>query len=154
MTDILAGMTKAEKQALHDRLSYELKSKRSAASYTSNETEVWECLLDALGSVSRMPLPAFVDKFGLANYRTAAAEIEKYVASACPADTRKPVRLALTTELLRCLVSHLNTRTIPATPGVMLRSLMVLPFAVEQRYPGYAQARMLHRIISAPPDKD
>lgn len=149
MTVDTTGMTPAEKRKLLDQLAFELQGKTSAKDLSGEETALWECLNDALGISAklRQPVGPFVKAMGAAKFKAAAAFVGAYVDEACGPALRLPMRQAMMTLVLKALAAHLAERDIPATPAVVLKSLTMLSYAVEQRFPGYAGAKLLHRAL-------
>lgn len=146
---LLAGMSAKDKRALYDQLAHEMRSELPRIDFSPAELDLWECLQDALDirEKLRRPLAPFAQALGINKYREAVEYVREYVDAGCGPGVRLPVRKAMTKIVLSCLASHLIARNIPATPGVMLKSLGTLSYAVEQRYPGYASVKFLHRIV-------
>lgn len=147
MSDILDGLTAKDKQELYNRLAFELRDD-SLAAFSADESDLWDGMLEALrvAAKARQPLATFAGKVGRSKYAEQAASVRAYLDTSCAPVIRRPQRQAVLRTLLGCLVSHLTTRAIPTTPQVLFNSLGVLPFAVDQRFPGYAGARLLHRV--------
>lgn len=59
---------------------------------------------------------------------------------------RRPQVEALLCLVFNCLASDMRQRSVPVTGKTLLDQLNYAPHAVDQRYPGYAEARMLHCI--------
>ena len=68
-------------------------------------------------------------------------------------DSRKYLLRAQTNSLIqlcfRSLASELRRREIPVTPKTLLDNVGSLPNAVDIRFPGYAAAGLLHRVVGA-----
>lgn len=139
----LTRLTAAEKEELYIQLAYE---RRGSADLTPDDQQLWDQLHEAMDTRGRQPLARFLEGFGKARYREGAEVIRSFVEESCAPGTQRPAIMAVTVLVLRCLAAHLKQRSIPCTPTVMLNSLMVLPYAVEQRFPGYSPARLLDRV--------
>lgn len=59
---------------------------------------------------------------------------------------RRPQVEALLCLVFSCLASDMRQRSVPVTGKTLLDQLSYAPHAVDQRYPGYAAASMLHCI--------
>lgn len=138
---VLDGLNEVEQRQLLDLLRWKF---ADAVELSADEREVWDALLEALKV--RLPLAEFAKNFGKERMRQQLAAVDAFVIASCVPIMRKPVRMAVLRSLFLCLASHLASRGIPTTPKVMLSNVSLLSHAVEQRFPGYAQAKLLHRV--------
>lgn len=117
------------------------------------DAEVWSVLtkLSPRGAVQHRVLDAFLrDRHHGTNktaWRAAVATIYEFVAQAQP--VRRPAQdhAALIELMLDCLVGEMRRRGEEVTPRTILNALPRLRGAVERAYPGYIDARMLHKLI-------
>ena len=129
-----------------DRLlaSLSFASRGSDLVLTRDEEHVFSVLCEICKT--QISVPQFLEGYGRKKFAGRVSEILAYIA-----DTRKylrPVQLhGLITTCLKCLASELVAREIPTTPRNILNNLSMLPHAVDKRFPGYASAKLLHRII-------
>lgn len=146
--DFLDSLTDAERRALHTKLSYDLASAGGKSrEFSDKETALWRDLGDALPTMHRQPLAAFAERFGLRRYSDAADAFERVAARALPGVVRKPIRDAVRVRMLRCLADMLLGMHVPATAASVLNNIHQIEFAVDQQFPGYIAAGLLHRII-------
>lgn len=139
-------LTADERRELFNQLAFEFRgSKGSRADIPS---ELWDVIGDALeqNPGHRRPLPRFLEDYGKARYLACAKQLEALIIQAVPKGTRKPVVMAVRRCMIDCLIAHLRARNIPATPAVILNSFVMLRHAIEQAYPGYIDAQLLHRV--------
>jgi len=59
---------------------------------------------------------------------------------------RRPVKASVRRRMLTCLAKYLRAIDVPPTPTTMIQNLSRLEHAVNSCYPGYINARLLHRI--------
>lgn len=143
-----ATLTPDERRQLYDQLAYEFRGLNSKGVAVMVERELYDDLCEALGTEvrHRMSLAKFVESYGRAKYEACAEQLNALVRLAVPKGTRRPVVMAVRRCILDCLISHLKGRGIPVTPKVSLNAFVMLRHAVEQAYPGYIDAKMLHRV--------
>lgn len=106
-----------------------------------------QAVYDALAEVtrSRMPVAALVRDHKL---RAKCEEIYDYL-SAATTRLREPQVQGLVKICFECLADHLRGRShpIPVTMVTLLKHSDWLPVAVDQAFPGYYDANMLHRLV-------
>lgn len=142
--DLLANLTLDQRRELHDRLVYEFRT--TAPSFSEKEVELWAAILQALKLPRGQPLAPFLVRFGKQRYAVCVTIIEELLADALPPVTRRPVMRAVQQMLLRCLISNLTARGIAVTPTVLLSNFSRLRPVIDQAFPGYIEAKLLHRI--------
>ena len=141
-----------QQRELYDLLAFRLKNTKVA--YTAAEVELWDAVGTALdkSAKERRPLALFVagnggtGGFGRARYADAVSTLNAVLDRALPEVTRKPVRMQVRTLMLRSLARYLTAMNVPTTEKSLLNNLGILEHAVDQTYPGYIAARLLHRI--------
>lgn len=113
---------------------------------TLEEKLTWEAIVAVC--MTGLPLARFVESYGTKKYAAKVNELYHFVGNA-----RKHLRPAQLNALVKisldCLALNLRSRGIPVTPSTLLNSLSLLASAVDDQYPGYAEARLLHRIVPA-----
>ena len=152
----LDALDTQEQQALFTLLAFRFQKK--TAVYTTAETELWDAIGTAMGKHERerRALSAFLNGFngsggyGRARYADAISLLEAVLNKALPALTRKPVRMQVRVLILRSLVRYLTQIDVPVTEKTILNNFGILEHAVNQTYPGYIAARLLHRIAMQP----
>ena len=141
----LDALPASEQRAIFDRLAHRFNNAgNKAASLSALESETWEALCEALGQGHVPPAP-FITSFGKARYKESCEAIRKYLESGAGIQ-RKPVMVKLTKMVLRCLVNWLRNSGAQPTPSRVFSSISMLPLAVDESYPGYADAGLLARI--------
>lgn len=146
--DFLTDMTLEEKKALSDQLAFELRGGKAPISDAAYE--LWDALSETVGQKAvKAHLLRFLEDFGKAKYANAVEVCEHLLTAAVPKGTRKPIVMAVRRVVLACLADHLRAQNIPATPRVILNNIGMLRYAVDQQYPGYIDAQLLHRVAQA-----
>ena len=146
--DMLAGMSRSDMLLLQDRLAYAMK-KTSRDPITTAEQMIWDAVCDACGlrDRARPPIAQAMDKIGRGKFNEYIVVLNDFVAAGSGgANLRRPVHQAILTTVLRCLVQRLRHRGISLSPRTVLMNLSQLSIAVEQRFPGYVEAHLLHRV--------
>lgn len=146
--DFLASMSLADREELAAQLAFELRKTKTPVS--AADAELWDALGDVLRAhgKGRQPLSTFITDFGRAKYASCVEQIETLLVEAAPPGVRKTVVMALRRIVLECLAQHLKAASIPVTPRVMLNSFGLLRYAVDQQFPGYIAAQLLHRVAT------
>jgi hypothetical protein len=137
----LEGLTNSEKLELRKRIDFELSQTKSP--FSAAEDETWAALAAVCQATIRLPM--FTKRYGRAKYADASAMLHAYVQQYC-GELSRPVRVALLTRLLRCLRLYLTSHQMEPTPAAVLDQLGRLAWAVEQQFPGYTAAGMLHKL--------
>lgn len=154
MPDLMALVAEApdaELQQIKDWL--ELKFAREERGFSDGEEEVWRMLtrvLESRGARHLPPLPVFVklQRVGRRRYSQAADTAQTFVDKACGlAPLRRIEREEVLYQCFECLASWLHGRKSPVTPQSMILNMAMLSHAVDQAFPGYADAQMLHQIV-------
>lgn len=146
----LAGLSLEDKKQLQAQLAFELggRGKIAAGDLPTPALEFWDSLQDAVGfrGASRQSPSSFIKTAGKAKLLAAADLVQAFVQEGSGRGLPKASRMAVMTAVLRCLVTHLNARGIPVSAAVVCNSLGVLPDAVDRRFPGYHEAKLIDRI--------
>lgn len=145
MLEHLDALTDQEAREAHARLAMRLSKQRD---FSADEQDLWDALCVALNVRAPISLNKFVDTFGVSKYREAVTAAHGYLTQSCALILRRPSRKVLLATIMECLVDNVRERGIPVTPGTVLGNIGTLAFAVEESFPGYADARMLHRIAT------
>lgn len=135
-----------QRRELYDQLAYEFRGVTGKGVRGDIPTELWDVIGDALQGAHRQPVRRFVEDYGKARYLACAEQLEALIVLAVPSGTRKPVVMAVRRCMIDCLITHLRRRNIPVTPAVIMNSFVMLRHAIEQAYPGYIDAQLLHRV--------
>lgn len=85
----------------------------------------------------------FVREYGPRKFAEKVVFVTDYL-SAAREIMRRPQVESLITLVFRCLAMDMRQRSIPVTGRIMLDQSSNIPYAVDQRYPGYAEASLLH----------
>lgn len=143
--EILAGLDAAEQDKLYELLAF--KRANSKAQPTRIQQMFWELICGALDMQRPLPLAPFMTSYGKAKFDAKAADLAEFIDNGCGAGLlRLPVRQAVGERIIRALVSYMKTRDIVCTPTTVLNSFVMLADAADSQYPGYAKARLLHRL--------
>lgn len=155
--NVIAALPLDQQLALLDDLRFRLdkktKSTRVLASrqvWSALETDVWHALareLQARLHQETQPLAVFTKTFGVENYRQAVASIETYMDAACGEKLPRLHTLALLRTIFGCVIDNMLDRDIPVAPTSVLRLVGHIPQIVNAAFPGYAAARLLHRLV-------
>jgi hypothetical protein len=149
MTIDLASLSLDERRELHAQLAYEFRGSKSGAAELPNE--LWDAICEAIKTTgrSRQPLGRFLESFGKSEYQRCSEQMDALIARAVPKGTRKPVVMAVRRVMIDTLIAHLDNRNIPVSPRSILNSFGMLKYAVDQAYPGYIEAQLLHMVAMA-----
>ena len=144
----LDSLSAAEKQELYAQLAFSMQDQDDASDLPR---ELWDAMLHVLQleGKSRMTLKAFVRGYGRAKYIQRGEELDKLLAAALPAYTRKQTVVAVRRIILGCLVQRMNQKGIPVSPTSILRCFPWMRAAVDAAYPGYIDAQLLHKVVLA-----
>lgn len=87
-------------------------------------------------------------RIGSEKVLNAADDLAGYILSGVSSKMlNKQQRLALSCQLLKCLVRYLNDGKIPLTLNTFIDRMGLLQYAVEQSFPGYADSGLLLYMI-------
>jgi hypothetical protein len=143
------GLSQLDKRRLRDALDVELTN--SSGEYTDMEEAVWQAVLHVLHI--RLSLDNFLtrSKYGKRAYANDVNQIAQFIQEHC-GDVTKIERMSILATIMRCMV-HLLTddEAMRLSPQRLLENIYLLDQAVEDQYPGYADAGFLRRaLINAP----
>jgi hypothetical protein len=141
-----SSLTTEEKRQLYDDLAFELRSKHALP---ASAASLWQEINDCLRT--KQPLQPYLDKAGHRKLITAAEAVDLLTLQALPGRPTRIVRLAMRQLLLRCLRDHLEDRNIPQTASTMVQNCPSLAHAVDNAFPGYLQAGLLHKLVQTTP---
>jgi hypothetical protein len=130
-----------EREQLVAALSY---SNRDHIELTRYEAQIFDSIVGL--AESRIPRRVFLSKYGARKFKLRAQELLDYIAEARPF-LRPPQVSGLIDKCLTALASELRSREIPVTPATMMNSMGMLRTAMDARFPGYAAAKCLHRLV-------
>ena len=142
----LASLTLSEKRALYDSLAFDL---RGNVPVDERMTVLWNDINAALQlpKTGRRSLASFLEGAGNRPRMASAVEImDSLLVQALPARTSRTVRVQVRDMVLRCMVDWLRSRSIPPSPSAMLNNFEKLRAVVDQAFPGYISAQMLHYV--------
>jgi hypothetical protein len=139
----IADLSDEDQRVMYDQLAYKFSK---APQITAEQRAAWESINRACGKQSVQPLGPVVTSVGVARFDDAIVMLHDFITRACGLILRRPERMVLEDMALGCLADYLRALDIPVTPTTMLRQLGHLEYAVDRNYPGYAKARMLHKI--------
>jgi hypothetical protein len=150
MSDNLDKKTDVELKAEINRLEYELTRRKRP--FTELEEAVWQAVL----RVTRVDyaLHTFVwvgyyreTPFGRGKYEDAIRLIDEFFKRYI-GTLRRPERNLLLETFLECIKLSLPDNVNPS-PKEILNQAPYIKWAVDQQFPGYADAKMLHHILKA-----
>jgi len=147
--DVLDGLTVQQQRALLDRLSHKLSSAK--VEWKPEHHALWSAVCAHVDSDRRLlpAMPQFVKSYGVKRFKIACDVFRDFVSSACPTKMRRVERAAVESLVAGCLASELRRGGRPVTPTTMLDMMAFLAGCVNRDFPGYASARMLHRVVAA-----
>ena len=134
-----------EAEELYARLSFRLSSNRN---YSIPEIDFWDALCGALHMQGSRDMDKAVTKIGVSAFRDAANMLDNYITEGSRLVMRRQVRQRLLRVVLDCLVDSLREQGEFITLNNVLAKLPTVAWAVEEAFPGYAGAGMLHRIAA------
>jgi hypothetical protein len=156
------ALSDTEARKLYDRLAHRFRSTaRQRAerepTFSADERGLWMalsavCRRPMSGTASNSALAAFCQSYGRKQFQARLAELDAYLDSACGVKLRRPERDALRRIALQSLADRMSTwvsngRPLPIVPKTVLNSFEYLVGAVEDDFPGYAEAGLLHRAL-------
>ena len=113
-----------------------------------DRNEFWQALLDVLPSGKNPSLKAFLVNYGASKFDDRVAHLTNYLDTTLPRFVRKPVRMSVREHVLRSLTDYLTACRIPVTATTMLNNFDKLAYSVDRNFPGYAEAKLLHRLVN------
>lgn len=138
------------RQELLARLAYQDQGTRFVLS--TAEQVVWDAVCEVCKPYIRSvpPVTEFSKSFGKDKLRTAIADINNYVDESCGTNLSMGHRRLIVRTVFQCMVEYIHswTEPKPITVKTMFQSVSQLAHAVDICFPGYARARMLHRVVA------
>jgi len=145
----IAGLSAADRAELLARLARDDgKARAGGKGYPADQLELWDMLNEVCGKLP-MPMGVFIKQYGVAKFAAAAAMLDAFVMEATPDLTRRPVTRAVKAVCLECIGDYLRGRRIVAGPSVILGMMSIVRQCVDQAFPGYADAKLLHHVARA-----
>jgi hypothetical protein len=86
-------------------------------------------------------------RIGLERTQDAADDLAGYIVAGIKEELNRNEKLALSCQLLKCLVRNIEASDIPVTLKTVVDSMGLLSYATEKSFPGYASARLLRYVI-------
>lgn len=127
-------------------------SRRRQMPFSREEVELWIALELASGRrrlrhESEAALGNWCSTHGRDRFRSFASDVESYISDSCGALMRRSVRDEVRRQIIDCLGKMMREwENIPVAPNSLINCIDYLPSAVEQNFPGYADAGMLHKV--------
>ena len=145
----VGALSAAELQELQARIDLRLAGETRSLRLTTQEQTVW----DAVNEVCRtraIPPAKFAQAYGVGNFRRALADVNAYIDTSCGAGLPLAHRRVVIRTVLECLVEYIQSWKTPLAPSpkTLLDTVGRLAHAVDQCFPGYADAKMLHRVVA------
>lgn len=143
----LASLTAEEKRALYDQLAYDL---RGSVAPDERMQALWNDMHDALKvpKSARRGLNSFLEGAGNRPKLLLAVEtMDALLVQALPPRCSRTVKIGVRMVALECLIDWLRAHSIPPTPATMLNNFDKLRAIVDQSFPGYIAAQMLHHVV-------
>lgn len=108
-----------------------------------------EVLRQILPSLSNQNDERLTKRIGKDKLQECADDVAGYIESGTSGSLTKNERLALTNQVLKCLVNHIkNEMKIPVTLNTIISSTQLIEHATDCAYPGYASSKLLRYTIS------
>lgn len=137
-----------EQRRLFDQLAYKQSNTKRKAEFSPDEKHVIEAMHHVCrgrpGSVE-----GSVKNYGRRKFADDVEYVLHYIRKAAGSRLRREHEQALLNVIMRCLAQQLERRGLMVSPNLLLNNLDYLEHAVDQQFPGYADARMLHRVAMA-----
>jgi hypothetical protein len=141
----IADFSEEEQRLLYDQLSF--KYSKDSAQVTPEQIAAWEAIHRAIGQTrGTQPLAPVIQSMGRSKFDAAVVMIHDFITKGCGLMLRKPQRMLVEEMALSCLADYLEVLDIPVTPTTMVKHVAQLEYAVNRNFPGYAKARLLHKI--------
>lgn len=135
-------LSREERGRLMSALSF--MDRRSETTLSRDEQHVLNVLSEVCET--RIQTTKFLEQYGRRRFAERVEELLTFIS-----DTRRYLRQvqvqSLVVTCLRCLASELRGREIPVTPRTVLNNMSMLRHAVDRRFPGYASAGLLHKVV-------
>lgn len=163
VNEVLEGLNERTQRALFDKLALQFKSRRvrhdKQDEFSHDERSLWSALVIAANRPEPSSVGAakalshFCASYGRPRFRDALDEVDMFIDEACGARLSRPQMDFMRRLVLKSLageMAHWSTedgRQFPIIPRTLLNNLDHMPPAVENDFPGYAAARLLHRIL-------
>jgi hypothetical protein len=149
LKDKFLSLGRADRDELLATIEYE--TSRASWQPSREEMVVWEALRRLTPGPTIRSLPEFVrDKrhgVGRNAYIEAVETLYDFAREAQPVRHQVQDDTALVELMLRCLADDMTARNIEVNPKSLVEHLPRLRAAVNRAFPGYAEARMLHKLI-------
>lgn len=142
----LDDLTDAERNELHEKLSYDLATDTRV--WSEPELALWDLLVELVPNQRRTPKDGFIKAYGYRRYQACGNILEELLTRALPPGTRKSTRSAIRAIMGKSLVRYLNARNAPVTFTTLLNNFDKLEYAIGNDYPGYIDARILHLLAT------
>lgn len=144
--DLLAALTPDQRRELYDRLGYEFRD--TALVHSPEELELWDAINDSvgLGRRARPPFSTFVTSYGKRRFAMCVALMDDLLDEALAPMTRRPVKHAVRLMLLKCLCDNIRARNLLVSATMLCNNFSILRAVVDQNFPGYIEAKLLHRV--------
>lgn len=139
----IALLSPDEKAGLITDIEYDLR--KVSANLSRRELLVYDILLPHCKNPP--PLGRLLETYGARKYKQRVSELYEYV-DAARKFLRPPELAALLELCVNCLALDIQRRgSIPVTPATLLDSVSRIEIAVDDQFPGYADAGLLHRMV-------
>lgn len=150
MTLDVEALPLADQRALYEQLHYKFQKKSKSTGASIAGEDVWNAIHDALGldKHNRQPLTAARERIGASKFDRLMSVAQAFVSRGSGVPLRRNERHFLLAASLTCLADYLTAVGSRVTPTTMVQQLDNLAYAVERDYPGYADAKLLHKIVA------
>ena len=156
--DTIAALPLDQQLTLLEDLRFRLdRNKRPALgavaprqAWTALEQDVWLALSRELLNrlhLETTPLTVFAHSFGAEKYKAIVTRLDAYVQTACDEPLHRTHKVALFRCAFGCVIEHFQEAGIPVTPTSILSNAARIPQIVDEAFPDYASARLLHRVV-------
>lgn len=141
------ALSREDRERLVGMLQYENKNKSYRASENLTPFQSWVAY--AIVRQSRgMSERSAVEMIGAGKFRMLCEEIRAFITEGThDADLHESQLRGLVEIMIRCLAEEIRDRNMPSTPRTIMEGLPLLGQAVDERFPGYARAGRLGRLV-------
>ena len=153
LDQLLANLDPSEQQRLYDKLAQRFDNNDNHLS-SDLERTIWNAAVDVLKEHGSAPRPLTNKQWqkhgGAAALEAHALTFNSFIERSATREATRTMKAALLREVLECLWQFAHNRlrvNYELTPVTLLQLSGYLHEAVEDAYPGYVAARMLHQVI-------
>lgn len=147
LIDQLDALDSDERQLIYDRLAYQEVTAAKRADLSDDERDIWESLCRVAGERCAVDSVFNDKKRARSAFRKNAELACSYLREGCREPLSRDQFRALVATGAQCLVDVVKKTRPAVTIQHMVEALPDWPIAMDQEFPGYAQAGMLGQLV-------